>query len=263
MLTAKPKTPSLTAEQAGATSIRIMGEAGPLRMFSETAFSGGMSFESQTRQGFAGAYFCDSCSLACDGVYRVGAKWVCDSCKAKVKPPADRRKGQYPEPPSDSAEDKTLQRFASKHKLKITTDEDATRMIPGRHGQIYEHDLDSLGIMYWSEATTWPRRCRSGEAIGMVVHQDGDREGTLLFNPSNLEHAKMAIDIAGVKRKKSMSAVQKESLAKARSRSPLCKPASSPPLGIVSLCGQEASLDEERVVGVPGRGEYLQASGDV
>jgi hypothetical protein len=49
----KIKTPALTDERAGATAIRLMGEAGPLRMFSEMAFSGGMSYESPTRQGFA------------------------------------------------------------------------------------------------------------------------------------------------------------------------------------------------------------------
>jgi hypothetical protein len=180
-----------------------------------------------------------------------------------MKAPADRRKGNYPEPPSDSAQDKTLQGFASKHKLKILTDEDATRIIPGRHGQIYEHEPDTLAVIYSAETATWSRRARSGVEAGMVLHQAGDLEGTLLFSPSNLEQTKMAIDIAGVKRKKSMSAAQKESLAKARSQSPICKPASSPPLGIVSLCGQKPSQDEERVVGVRGRGEYLQASGDV
>jgi hypothetical protein len=180
-----------------------------------------------------------------------------------VKAPADRRKGNYPEPPSDSAQDKTLQGFASKHKLKIQTDEDATRIIPGRHGQIYDHEPDTLAVIYSAETATWSRRARSGVEAGMVLHQVGDLEGTLLFSPSNLVQAKIAIDIAGVKRKRIMSAIQKESLAKARSQSPLCKPLGSPPLEIVSQCGQEPSQDKERVVGVQVRGKYLQIASDL
>jgi hypothetical protein len=36
--TPKPKTPRLTAQQAGAKPIRVMGVGGPLRIFSETLF---------------------------------------------------------------------------------------------------------------------------------------------------------------------------------------------------------------------------------
>jgi hypothetical protein len=39
----------------------------------------------------------------------------------------------------------------------------------------------------------------------MEVHQYGDREGSLLFDPSRAEHAKLAIQVAGVKRRRTMS----------------------------------------------------------
>jgi hypothetical protein len=38
--TPKPKTPRLTAQQAGAKPIRFMGVGGPLRIFSKTYFLG-------------------------------------------------------------------------------------------------------------------------------------------------------------------------------------------------------------------------------
>jgi hypothetical protein len=78
--TPKPKTPRLTAQQAGAKPIRVMGVAGPLRIFSETCFLGSMSYERPTRNGWAGSYVCDHCLVVCDGVYRVGGKWLCAAC---------------------------------------------------------------------------------------------------------------------------------------------------------------------------------------
>jgi hypothetical protein len=82
------KPPKLTAQQAGAKPTRLLGLAGPLRIFAETAFHGGKSYESPTRRGWAGPYCCDTCLLACDGVYRVGERWLCGSCKSPRKPPA-------------------------------------------------------------------------------------------------------------------------------------------------------------------------------
>jgi hypothetical protein len=69
--TPKPKTPRLTAQQTGAKPIRVMGVAGPLRIFSETCFLGSLSYERPTRNGWAGSYVCDHCLVECDGLYRV------------------------------------------------------------------------------------------------------------------------------------------------------------------------------------------------
>ena len=78
----KPKTPRLTAQQAGAKPIRVMRVAGPLRIFSETCFLGSMSYERSMRNGWAGSYVCEHCLAVCDGVYRVGEKWLCAACNS-------------------------------------------------------------------------------------------------------------------------------------------------------------------------------------
>jgi hypothetical protein len=78
----KPKTPRLTAQQAGAVPVRVMGLAGPLRIFSETCFLGSTSYERPTRNGWAGSYVCDHCLVVCDGVSRVGEKWLCAACNS-------------------------------------------------------------------------------------------------------------------------------------------------------------------------------------
>jgi hypothetical protein len=80
--TPKPKTPRLTAQQAGAVPTRVMGVAGPLRIFSETCFLGSLSYERPTRNGWVGSYVCDHCLGVCDGVYRVGEKWLCATCNS-------------------------------------------------------------------------------------------------------------------------------------------------------------------------------------
>jgi hypothetical protein len=212
--TSKPTTP--TAEQAGAAPNRLLGSQGPLRMFAPTYFSGSIAYDSPT--GFAGSYFCDACSLPCDGVFHVTGKWICDDCKWSSAPKIGRRKGEYPEAPAD--ENKIVQKFAARHKLKLHTDEDSIRVIDGNYGQIFEYDPATLGVMYSAATSTWPRRRRSGEAVGMVVSQDGDKEGVLSFNPEKPSQVKVAIGIAGCKCKIARSTKQKESLAKARSRSP-------------------------------------------
>jgi hypothetical protein len=80
--TPKPKTPRLTAQQAGPKPVRVMGVAGPLRIFSETCFLGSMSYERPTQNGWAASYVCDHCLAVCDGVYRVGEKWLCAGCNS-------------------------------------------------------------------------------------------------------------------------------------------------------------------------------------
>jgi hypothetical protein len=77
--------------------------------------------------------------------------------------------------------------------------------------------------MYFAPPTgrgtpTWNRRRKSGVAVGMLVSQDGDGEGSLVFDPMNLRQAKAAIEIAGLRRV--ISDAQRNALAKARSRLP-------------------------------------------
>jgi hypothetical protein len=66
----------------------------------------------------------------------------------------------------------------------------------------------------------WNNRRRAGIEAGMLVHQDGDWEGSMVFDPSNPSQAKLAIQIAGLKRKRVMSDAQKKALSKARSLLP-------------------------------------------
>jgi hypothetical protein len=154
-------------------------------------------------------------------------------------------------------EETTLKPFVAKYRLKLRIDVDETRIIPGRVGQIYAHDPARLGVMYLppraKTSEMWTNRKKACLAVGMLVHQDGDREGCLLFDPRNAAQAKLAIQVAGLKRKRIMSPAQMESLAKAQSRSPICKPGVGSTVGIVSLRAGEQYVVGQRVAGPQGR----------
>lgn len=106
----------------------------------------------------------------------------------------------------------SLTRFAEQHRLRIRTDADGSRFIPGRDGQVYQYDAGRLAVIHSSTLRKWNARRRAGVAAGMAVLQNGDTEGTLLFDVTNREQCRLAIRMAGVKRKRTMSPAQREVL---------------------------------------------------
>jgi hypothetical protein len=98
-------------------------------------------------------------------------------------------------------------------------DDDNTTIIPGHSGQIYEHGDGRLGVIFTSgdrfeTREGWNNRRKACAAVGMTVHQNGDYEGTLLFDPKNAVQVQTAIQISGVRPRRQISA---EHLAKLQS----------------------------------------------
>jgi len=113
--------------------------------------------------------------------------------------------------------------FAEKHRLKVRRDsDDGTDIIPGTHdhSHIYEWDEDELAVMFITSATKparpflWRKHRDSGIATGMRLIQNGDAEGCLGFDPAKSEQVKIALRLAGVKKKRRMSEKQIASLAR-------------------------------------------------
>lgn len=103
----------------------------------------------------------------------------------------------------------TLAAFAERYRLKVRTDEDGSQVINGRRGKIYLFDVRHLAVLVLNlTPRRWGNARRSGQEVGMRVLQDGDAEGTMLFDPTNPDHAKVAIKVAGVKKKRTMSPEQ-------------------------------------------------------
>jgi hypothetical protein len=118
----------------------------------------------------------------------------------------------------------TIQDFAIKNRLKVRQDkDDGTDIIPGRpsFSHIYEYSDDELGVMFASYATVhepprprlWNTHSRKALAAGMTLRQNGDAEGAFSFDPANPVQAKLAIRVAGVKRKRRITEEQRAAKA--------------------------------------------------
>lgn len=130
----------------------------------------------------------------------------------------------------ESTEFSMLKRFAERHRLRIRMDDDALPVIPGRDGQVYQHGPGRLAVMltHNGEMTSgtkqrWSYRRRACIEVAMVCIQDGDDEGTCVFDPENDEQAQVAIRVARIKRRRLPSEAQLAVLARARDASPLMR----------------------------------------
>lgn len=114
----------------------------------------------------------------------------------------------------------TITNFATTHRLKTAVDSDHTTIIPGRTGQIYDHGDGTLGVIFqtnrYRTREAWNNRRKKAESVGMTLHQDGDYEGALLFDPTNPLQARTAVSISGARIRKQASASQLESLRRGR-----------------------------------------------
>ena len=107
-----------------------------------------------------------------------------------------------------------IRSFAQQHRVHVTTDGCGESLIRGRFGRIYEHSDDLFALVFLVPASetrfdnTVIHRRRKCVAAGFQLHQSGDIEAVLLFNPVEKTQAKLAITLAGIKRKRISSPAQ-------------------------------------------------------
>lgn len=110
-----------------------------------------------------------------------------------------------------------LSSFAESNRLKVHQRADGERVILGRDGEIYAY-RDRLAVIFIPKKWT-PRRWNGAriqcEILGMTCVQNGDSEGTLLFDPADKKQTQAAIKLAHVKTKREMSPAQAEAAARA------------------------------------------------
>jgi hypothetical protein len=115
----------------------------------------------------------------------------------------------------------TIIDFAEQNKLKVNRDpDDGTDIIRGKHDQshIYEWDDTELAVMFITPVTKpartfyWRKYRDSGIAAGMRLVQNGDAEGCLGFDPTRPDQVKIALKLAGVKKKRQISQKQAATL---------------------------------------------------
>ena len=100
-----------------------------------------------------------------------------------------------------------LEDFATKYRLKVRRAEDGEPVIPGKFGHLYHHDDSTLGLFFMPERPRrWSHARRKLEAADFTIWQNGDDEGSALFDPTNTIQARLALKVVGAKRKRTLTA---------------------------------------------------------
>jgi hypothetical protein len=96
-----------------------------------------------------------------------------------------------------------IQDFAQTNGLRTKRDECGEIIVPAKHGQIYFWGTGRMGIMILSNSVgLWRGRRKKALAGGMENLQNGDTEGTLLFDPVNRDQVRLAIRLVGAKKRR-------------------------------------------------------------
>jgi hypothetical protein len=138
-----------------------------------------------------------------------------------------------------------LRSFAQAERLKLRKDEDGSLIVPGKKGHLWEYGDCFLAVTLLElTPRKWSHRRKLCLEAGMHLHQDGDFEGTCLFDPSDPTQVEVAIRVAEIKRRRIPSTAQLEVLARAREASPIMR--RSPSSGFKARARPGRGLNEER-----------------
>ncbi len=108
-----------------------------------------------------------------------------------------------------------LAQFAEKHRLRLKRAEDGGHVILGKFGNLYEHDSATLALLFMPDRPRlWSHAKRKLEAADFTIWQNGDEEGSALFDPTSPAQARIALKVVGVKRKRRQSPRQLANLRK-------------------------------------------------
>jgi hypothetical protein len=113
-----------------------------------------------------------------------------------------------------------LENWAVEQNLKVRRDSCGEPLIvPGNPrrsediSHIYQHSPDVLGlVLLYDTPTLWSNAKKKLTGLGFTVHQDGDTEGVLLFNPENQTQVTAAIKTAGLKKHYPISEAKRAAL---------------------------------------------------
>lgn len=125
-----------------------------------------------------------------------------------------------------------LQAFAEQYRLKIRSGEgEDEKIIPGKYGHIYQ-DGKRMAVLFMPDPNAerpprpkrWTAHRKAILKAGATIKLDCEDEGIAFFDPESKEQARLAIKIAGIKRKRLLTPEQHEKslevLAAARRKIP-------------------------------------------
>lgn len=110
-----------------------------------------------------------------------------------------------------------LREFAKKYRLRIRRDECGDTIAQGKLGQIYEYGPGRLAALITpGKPFVWAHTRKALVAAGCAIAQDGDHEGTVLFNPADEAMTRAVIRAVRARPKRMPSPGQLEALARTR-----------------------------------------------
>jgi len=96
--------------------------------------------------------------------------------------------------------------FAEQYRLKVRRDDCGEKIISGKAGHIYENGDDRFGVcLMFKSARKWMSVQRRLMAAGFTLGQDGDTEGTLLFDPDHPAQVTAAICESRIRHRRVLS----------------------------------------------------------
>ncbi len=118
----------------------------------------------------------------------------------------------------------TIQEFEEQYRLTTKKDSCGEVVIAGRprdaaraedRCHIFEHGNGKFGIcLLMGTVGKWNNRKKTAQGEGFTLGQDGDTEGTLLFDPQDTKQSKLAIRLVGAREKRRVTPEQLNHLAK-------------------------------------------------
>jgi hypothetical protein len=108
-----------------------------------------------------------------------------------------------------------VKQFADALRVRAKRDECGDLIIPGGVGHIYDQsDGQHFGVLLMLQTKqqwTWAKK--KFLAAGFVIQQDGDTEGTALFAPADRKQARLALKLARVRQRRTLSPERRKALA--------------------------------------------------
>jgi hypothetical protein len=108
-----------------------------------------------------------------------------------------------------------LSTFSQQYRLNVKRDVDGTDIVLGKLGHVYEHSDTQLAILFMPStprARLWSLTKIKGLASGMVLRQNADGEGTLLFDADNPAQSRLAIGLVRARPKRILTDEQRSRL---------------------------------------------------
>lgn len=107
-----------------------------------------------------------------------------------------------------------LLQFVATYRLRLRRDSCNDHVILGRSGEVFAYDEVLLGLTVFASSTrAWTHLKKKLISNGFRLTQDCDQEGVLAFDPLKTDLVPLALQAAGIKKRRVIGLATKERLA--------------------------------------------------